>query len=122
MSELFEVRCGARSWAVRQWAAAPGRGHPARGLPLLALHGFTGSGADFAPLAAALGRAVIAPDLPGHGGTSGPPLGVAACADALALLLTRLSLRRVDLLGYSLGGRTAPPPSGTSGSPGSRTR
>jgi len=104
VGEHFTVRAGAWSWSARRWSAAP---ETSRGLPLVAVHGFTGSGADFAPLAEALGRSVIAPDLPGHGGTEGPPAAVVACADALVMLLAKLELRAFDLLGYSLGGRTA---------------
>ena len=39
---------------------------------MVALHGFTGSGADFDPLAARLEIPVFAPDLLGHGGAPDP--------------------------------------------------
>jgi 2-succinyl-6-hydroxy-2,4-cyclohexadiene-1-carboxylate synthase len=72
---------------------------------LLALHGFTGSGATWDLLTAALpGMLVEAPDLPGHAGTAAGPLAtVASTAGELARALTG----PVDLLGYSLGARIA---------------
>lgn len=79
-----------------------------RGPRLLALHGFTGSGADFAPLADRLTRPFAAPDLPGHGRADCPP--PAACrlgrvAEDLGRLADRLDA--TALLGYSMGGRHA---------------
>ncbi len=91
------VIAGGRPWAVRE------RG---TGAPLLVLHGFTGSGATWDDFAVP-GRRVIAPDLPGHGGT--PPDGpsVEAAADGLAALLRRLDAAPASVLGYSLGARVA---------------
>jgi len=77
------------------------------GPPLVVLHGFTGSGADWTlPFP---GRRVIAVDLPGHGRSPLPPLDMRLpdVADALAALLDRLGIARADWLGYSLGGRAA---------------
>ncbi len=79
-----------------------GQGEPA----MLALHGFTGSGLDFAPLAHALGTAVHCPDLPGHGGTRGCS-GIEAAADDQVKLCRELGADSPVLLGYSMGGRTA---------------
>ncbi len=73
------------------------------GRPLLALHGFTGGGADFGPLARRVGAAWIAPDLPGHGGTTAPATFTAAVDDLARLV----GAPTFDLLGYSLGGRVA---------------
>ncbi|HUG86369.1 MAG TPA: alpha/beta fold hydrolase, partial [Euzebya sp.] len=44
----------------------------AAGLPVVLLHGWTGSKEDFDRIIAALAsrRRVVAPDLPGHGGTA----------------------------------------------------
>jgi 2-succinyl-6-hydroxy-2,4-cyclohexadiene-1-carboxylate synthase len=77
------------------------------------LHGFSGSGADWAPLAATLADRfrLLAPDLLGHGASSAPkdPARYAmecAAADIIALL-DALALERVHLLGYSMGGRLA---------------
>ena len=72
----------------------------------LALHGFTGGGRDFEPLAAHLpGLRFEAPDLPGHGPGHLPHdgLSIDSCADTFA---TRISEGSV-LLGYSLGARLA---------------
>lgn len=81
---------------------------PGRGPRVFALHGFTGSGADFAPLARALNLPLLAPDLPGHGGADCPPPGGCALprvARGLGQLADRWGAR--VLLGYSLGGRHA---------------
>ena len=83
------------------------------GQPLIALHGFTGSGQDFMPLALALRRQAmtVLPDLIGHGGSDAPDDMAryslsASAADVLALA-DELGLATFDLLGYSLGGRVA---------------
>lgn len=73
---------------------------------LLALHGFTGRGADFASIAPALGRAVLAPDLPGHGDrhrrvAEGCTIG--QTVERLRPLLAEAPF----VLGYSMGGRVA---------------
>lgn len=85
---------------------------PGRGAPLVALHGFTGDGADFGPLAARLGRPVVALDLLGHGLSSAParaaPYALDAQVGRLVGALDRLDLRGpLTLLGYSLGARVA---------------
>jgi naphthoate synthase len=77
------------------------------GPPLVLLHGFTGSSADWTlPFP---GRRVIAVDLPGHGRSPLPPPGMRLpeVADALVAVLDRLGIGRADWLGYSLGGRAA---------------
>ena len=78
-----------------------------QGPRLLALHGFTGSGADFAPLALALVQEMVAPDLPGHGRSDAP-------SDAAPYELEPVLQGLADwvgedpiLLGYSMGGRLA---------------
>ncbi len=81
---------------------------PGRGPRLLALHGFTGSGADFDPLARALDRPLWAPDLPGHGRAGCPPPSgcrLPTVARSLGRLADRSRLS--ILLGYSLGARHA---------------
>lgn len=83
------------------------------GPPLLLLHGFTGSLHSWDHIRPALVEfaTVIAVDLLGHGQTASPPdpgrytLGWAA--NDLLTLLDTLSIDRVDLLGYSMGGRVA---------------
>ncbi|MCY0877461.1 MAG: 2-succinyl-6-hydroxy-2,4-cyclohexadiene-1-carboxylate synthase [Firmicutes bacterium] len=80
---------------------------------VLLLHGFTGSHASLARLAVALASEffVVAPDLPGHGRTPAPTdareLAMAATADRLSTLLTRLAVGQAFVLGYSMGGRLA---------------
>src|SRR6185369_15014322 len=94
---------------VRQWARAGGEDDP----PLLAVHhlGVSGSSlhfAEVAPLLAAQCRLrVIAPDLPGFGGSPAAPAPSAYRPDALAGLLTalldRLALPPAGYLGLSWG-------------------
>lgn len=94
-----------------------GQGYACRvlgaGPALLALHGFTGTGATWLPLAASLGsrQRVLAPDLLGHGASSAPRdparYGLEQQAADLAALLDHLGEDAVDLLGYSMGGRLA---------------
>lgn len=88
-----------------------------QGRPTVLLHGFLADAELnwFAPgiaaAVAALGREVIAPDLRGHG-RSAAPIDLAAWpTDTLALdqsaLFDHLGLSDFDLVGYSLGARTA---------------
>lgn len=82
---------------------------------VLLLHGFLGNGDDWLPLASALaqGRYLVAIDLPGQGRSVFPrddrfkqdPL--AATCRMIDQVVTGLSLSRVTLVGYSLGGRIA---------------
>lgn len=79
--------------------------------PLVLLHGFLGTGADWHSLRAALGteRTYLAPTLPGHGAEPAPVpeddddalLGV------VAFLLAQAPPEPFDLVGYSMGGRLA---------------
>jgi pimeloyl-ACP methyl ester carboxylesterase len=81
------------------------------GDPLLLLHGIGSSHADFTALRPRLDAEydVLAPDLPGHGGSAALPVRptVAAVADALESDLDALGLARVHVLGNSLGARLA---------------
>jgi pimeloyl-ACP methyl ester carboxylesterase len=81
------------------------------GEPLLLLHGIGASHADFTALRPGLDAEydVLAPDLPGHGGSAALPVRptVAAIADALESDLDALGLARVHVLGNSLGARLA---------------
>lgn len=79
------------------------------GVGVLALHGFTGSGADWAPVAEALDRPVLAPDLLGHGDSPAPAEAAAyrietVVDQALAWCESRPSW---VVMGYSMGGRVA---------------
>lgn len=75
------------------------------GKPVVALHGFTLTGAQFAPLAGSTLH-IEAPDLPGHGGTTLAPVDIPTTVAALGDCLKR-SESPVALLGYSQGGRMA---------------
>lgn len=81
------------------------------GPPLVLLHGFTGTGAVWTPLATALGgrRRLVMLDLPGHGRSPAPPAGadLASVADAAVAAVAGLGVARAAWLGYSLGGRVA---------------
>nr|WP_074598340.1 2-succinyl-6-hydroxy-2,4-cyclohexadiene-1-carboxylate synthase [Sediminibacillus halophilus] len=80
------------------------------GPPLLLLHGFTGSSESWQDFAEKWkdGFRVLLLDLPGHGKTKtqGPIRMEDFCED-LEQLLNQLSISKVNLLGYSLGGRAA---------------
>ena len=87
------------------------------GRPTLLLHGFLAN-ADLnfvqpgiAERVAMANRQVILPDLRGHGASDAPEDASAYPADALAMdqeaLLKHLAISDYDLVGYSLGARTA---------------
>ncbi len=73
--------------------------------PLVLLHGFTQTGASWAPVLEALrGRfPVVVPDAPGHGGSSAVRADLWQMADMLAETVPM----RAAWVGYSMGGRTA---------------
>ena len=81
------------------------------GKTLVLQHGFVGSGEIFAPLSAHLASHfdVIAPDLPGLGGSADQPApdNVPALARILIDTLDQLGVQRFSLLGHSLGAETA---------------
>jgi len=79
--------------------------------PVVLLHGLTGNGACWTPLARALeGECdVVMPDSRGHGGSSAPSRGYRyddLASDVIGLL-RGLALARPLLLGHSMGGMTA---------------
>lgn len=77
-------------------------------MKLVALHGFTGSPASFAPVVAALAPAAcFAPALFGHGGDapSGEGHGFDAEIERLAGAVEARGFRGAHLVGYSLGAR-----------------
>lgn len=83
------------------------------GFPLLLLHGFTGNGEgwrEFMPYWKTHSKA-IAPDIIGHGKTDSPEdttcYRIEKAAQDLNQLLDKLGIEKVDLLGYSMGGRLA---------------
>jgi 2-succinyl-6-hydroxy-2,4-cyclohexadiene-1-carboxylate synthase len=81
------------------------------GTPLLLLHGFTGSAANWAALFPQFSsqHTVYAPDLPGHGATRVPSdrFSMQAAAADLAALIDQVIGKPAHLLGYSMGGRLA---------------
>ena len=95
------------------------RSGPDDGVPVLVLHGFTGSGAAMAPLTRRLAAAgspgpalrVIALDLVGHGDSDAPDdlelYRVGAMADQVAAMAGALAYKTFHLVGYSMGGRVA---------------
>jgi 2-succinyl-6-hydroxy-2,4-cyclohexadiene-1-carboxylate synthase len=77
---------------------------------IVALHGFTGQGADFEPLRPFLppGTSLAAPDLPGHGSKSLlKDLTAYSLPAHLAAISEAATAPQVTLLGYSMGGRLA---------------
>lgn len=75
------------------------------GTPMVALHGFSHTGAQFSSLRIP-GRTIIAPDLPGHGGSAAEPTDAGATVSAIADLLASFA-SPTPLLGYSQGARLA---------------
>jgi pimeloyl-ACP methyl ester carboxylesterase len=87
------------------------------GRPVILLHGFLSSGAGnwqapgIAAALAAAGHRVIAPDCRGHGRSAAPTDLAAWPSDVMAAdveaLIGQRNLTDYDLVGYSMGGRTA---------------
>jgi len=88
-----------------------------QGRPTLCVHGFMGNAQGnwidngYAAAIAATGRRVIMPDLRGHGQSEAPEDAARYPKDALPMdqeaLLAHLAIEDYDLVGYSLGARTA---------------
>jgi pimeloyl-ACP methyl ester carboxylesterase len=78
---------------------------------MIPLHGLTGSGACWSPLARAFADDydVVMPDARGHGKSSAPPDGYRYCDHASDVigLIEALGLAAPILLGHSMGGMTA---------------
>lgn len=79
---------------------------------LLFLHGWRSDAGVWAQVMARLDDGVtsmIAPDLPGFGGSEAPkrPEGIAGYREAVSALMDRLSLRGVVVIGHSFGGSIA---------------
>ena len=86
-------------------------GSHASGVPMLLLHGLTGSRLSWEPQLRALGidRRVAAWDLPGYGASAAvdPAHGFRGLADAVARWCDLLGVDRVHLVGLSFGGMIA---------------
>lgn len=84
-----------------------GRGH----IPLLLLHGFTGTAASWDEIVALLGDRwrVIRPTLRGHGESwrEGAVCTMDACVVDIETLLTHLGMKQLIVCGYSMGARLA---------------
>ncbi len=96
---------GFRKLAYAQW------GSPKAARTVICVHGVSRTGRDFDTLAIALaeqGARVVAPDLPGRGGSewlaSAAHYTDRAYTGAMATLIARLEVEQVDWIGTSLGG------------------
>jgi lipase len=91
--------------AVRRW----GDVRPEEPV-VLALHGLTSTSAVWADLAGRCGVPVVAPDLPGRGGSVSVRTGAGLPGLALEVqrVVDALGLRRVVVLGHSMGAFLAP--------------
>jgi len=83
--------------------------HPEQSLPLVFVHGLSGSWPNWLeqlPVLAATGRRVIAMDLPGFGHSPMPswPISISAYAGLLDRLLDVLTIDAAVLVGNSMGG------------------
>ncbi len=79
-------------------------------MSILALHGFTGCGADFLPLAQQVGGEWHCPELPGHGPGSQLDCSPQGTVDYINKVLTHhqpSGTTQKILLGYSMGARAA---------------
>lgn len=74
---------------------------------ILALHGFTGLGVDFAPFACLCGGNWHCPNLPGHGPDPQPDCSPDASLRFIQSQVSTLNPQPSVLLGYSMGARVA---------------
>lgn len=83
------------------------------GFPLVLLHGFTGAASTWKPFCPMWGNhsTLLMVDLIGHGETESPGdmarYDIKKAANDLKVLLDQLGIEKADMLGYSMGGRTA---------------
>jgi len=81
--------------------------------PVVFLHGFMGSGRDWAPVINLLDKhySALTIDLPGHGATGAMAADsdytFAAAAQQVIAVLDEMQISKCSLVGYSLGGRLA---------------
>ena len=112
-SQVRTVHAGATSFLLREHphAHADGDGGGDHGVPVLLLHGVPETSScwrDVAP-ALAVGRRVLAPDLPGLGGStySGPYDVASLVGELSALVDAEVPGGRIDLVGHDWGGALA---------------
>ncbi len=110
---------GHETEVARQTADGPTGGRPVRiaydefgsGPPVIYLHGSPGSGGDARRLAALLENRfrLIAPDLPGFGGSTRwlPDYGIEAHARYVLALMDRLGIERTHFISHSMGSGVA---------------
>lgn len=85
------------------------------GFPLLMLHGFTGRGSNWSPFCSTIGKQskLIMPDIVGHGSTvtdESVDVGhflLESVANDFIKIIDKLGFDKVDIHGYSMGGRLA---------------
>ncbi len=81
------------------------------GDPVILVHGLGGAASNYAQLAVSLARsrAVLVPDLPGHGGSTAfpAPVGMSGFVDRVELLARRIGLWPAGVVGHSFGGPIA---------------
>lgn len=83
------------------------------GFPLVLLHGFTADASSWQPFCPILGKhsRLLMVDLIGHGQSDSPPdptkYEIEKAARDLMLLLAKMGIEKIDLFGYSMGGRVA---------------
>ncbi len=107
LRSLWTTVDGCRVHAFASPALLPLSPLPADRLPVVLVHGFGVSSRYFVSTAQRLATslAVYAPDLPGHGKSDTPhqPLDIPQLADALIAWMDQACLRRVSLVGNSMG-------------------
>jgi len=81
---------------LHRWGAGDGP-------PVILLHGWTMTGAIWAPVAELLGAPCLAPDLPAHGAAQGYAPGVDGGVAQLGDLIERHGIEGATLVGWSLG-------------------
>jgi 2-succinyl-6-hydroxy-2,4-cyclohexadiene-1-carboxylate synthase len=100
----FTQPLGEQTYRIAHWTGSSDQ-------TIVGLHGFTGAGTDFAPLASRLKASLYAPDLLGHAGSEAPrtpePYAFDRQASTVPALVRTLGLSKPVLLGYSFGGRLA---------------
>ncbi|WP_284745814.1 alpha/beta fold hydrolase [Amycolatopsis sp. RTGN1] len=106
--ETYSLTLHGRRIRLHEQPSPSGAGDEA----IVLLHGIAGSAETWAPVlarCAALGRRVLAPDLPGHGESEAPraDYGLGALASTVRDVLAVSGVRHATVVGHSLGGGVA---------------